>query len=485
MKKENVIIKDRISELPEFIIDKILLGLDSSKERVRVSVLSKRWCALTTSFPYMHFNFDEFVNGVYGTRYHRVARYLFYKYVEHSVSRFFRQQNLKSVHTFKLSTLFQDDKEVGIINKCLELILQKGVKVLDIDIAGNTQNLQTYCLPIGPSSSVSKLTSLKMSRIVLPLSLLNNDDVAAFKSLKVLPFNLVSLDPRVIERLIVSCRLLEVLTVEFCSGMKKFHVGRLQNLKKLWFRDNDGVEEIDIKAPNLSECHLFLNTWKGKGAPYMNLGSCQQLRTLHLAGSPFLTSKELSDFLSNSLKKSNFPFLENLSLCLRNRQDNPEVSSPLRKPVLDTKGTRSQPYELVHFQLELETIKELSVMDAVLFFCRPRSLSVVSNFYSINYKEQSRVVKNAYKCIISGREHQEHQQEHQVHTGIRIHWFDAECRLNSLPTFSDDQLRETITFIKEEAVQGMQMLRLFELRNPWVLMELVKLKNVMGRSVQH
>nr|GEZ41644.1 hypothetical protein [Tanacetum cinerariifolium] len=211
MKKENMIKKeDRISELPEFIIDYILLGLDSSKERVRVSVLSRRWRDLTNSFPYFHFNFDEFVKGLYGTRYHRVARDLFFKHVEHSVYRFCVWQNQKNVHTFKLCTLFQDDKEVAIINKCLELILQTGVKVLDIDIAGNTKNLQNFCLPIGPSSSVSSLTSLKMSRNVLPLSL-NGDDVAntAFKYLKVLHFNLVSLDPHVIEHLTVSCRLLE------------------------------------------------------------------------------------------------------------------------------------------------------------------------------------------------------------------------------------------------------------------------------------
>nr|GEU73535.1 hypothetical protein [Tanacetum cinerariifolium] len=104
-------------------------------------------------------------------------------------------------------------EEVRIINKCLELILQKGVKVLDIDIVGNTKNLQNFCLPIGSSSSVSSLTSLKISRNVLPLSL-NGDDVAAFKYLKVLHFNLVSLDPHVIEHLTVSCRLLKKMKLQ-------------------------------------------------------------------------------------------------------------------------------------------------------------------------------------------------------------------------------------------------------------------------------
>nr|GFC78376.1 hypothetical protein [Tanacetum cinerariifolium] len=46
------------------------------------------------------------------------------------------------------------------------------------------------------------------------------------------------------------------------------------------------------------------------------------------------------------------------------------------------------------------------------------------------------------------------QEEHQGHTSIRIEWFDAEFRSNSmLTTFSDNQLRETVSFIKEEVFQ--------------------------------
>ncbi|PWA81244.1 F-box domain, Leucine-rich repeat domain, L domain-like protein [Artemisia annua] len=427
--------EDRISELPEFIVDNILLRLDSSKDRVRVIALSKKWCALTASFPYLDFNFDEFRLGLYGTSYHDVAAYLFYKYVEHSVSRFCYQQILKNLHTFKLRTWFKDKKEVGIINKCLEFILEKGVKVLDIEIILST-NLQTnYRLPIGPSSSVSSLTSLKMSTKLLPFSL-TDDDVAAFKYLKVLHFNLVSLDPHVIEHLTVSCRLLEELTVEYCSGLKKFHVyGCLQNLNKLRFSGNVGVEEIDIKAPNLRECHLFVKHVEGKGAPSMNLGSCKLLRTLHLARSPFLTSKGLSDFVSN------FPFLENLSVCLDNRQASLETPVDFEQ----LKVTQSQPYELEHVELGLETIEDISVVDAVLLFCRPRSLSVVSNFYSIHIKEQGRVVKFIYDKLL--------QHEDEAHTRIQIEWSDAVASNSILTTFSDHQLRETVTLIKEEVVQ--------------------------------
>ncbi|PWA58165.1 F-box domain, Leucine-rich repeat domain, L domain-like protein [Artemisia annua] len=92
--------------------------------------------------------------------------------------------------------------------------------------------------------------------------------------------------------------------------------------KKLRFSDNneEGVESIDIEAPNLCECFLTVREWGG--ATSTTLGSCKQLRTLYLNGSFFLTSTEFYDFLSN------FPFLENLSLCIDNRHDSLAVSSP-------------------------------------------------------------------------------------------------------------------------------------------------------------
>ncbi|GKE86927.1 F-box domain containing protein [Tanacetum coccineum] len=108
---------------------------------------------------------------------------------------------------------------------------------------------------------MSTLTSLKISHsVVLPFSL----TVVNFKSLKKLWLHRVPLNPLVIKHLIDSCPLLEVLVVEWCNGLKKFYVqGRLQNLKILWFirKNVDGVESIDIEAPNLCECFLPIWRW--------------------------------------------------------------------------------------------------------------------------------------------------------------------------------------------------------------------------------
>ncbi|GKC73553.1 F-box domain containing protein, partial [Tanacetum coccineum] len=226
-----------------------------------------------------------------------------------------------SVHCSKMI------KKWTLLTNCLELILEKVLKVLDIDITVYA-HLQKYRLPIRPSSRVSSLTSLTMSQHVLPSTLMVDD--ANLNSLKVLRLNEVTLDPLVIKNLTASCPLLEKLIVENCYGLKKFSFyGQFQNLKKIRFIDNElnGVERIDIEAPNLYQCHVSMRPCEG--ATSMNLGSCKQLRTLHLDGSFFPTSIGFSEFLSN------FPFLENLSLCRVDECISLTVSSPsLRRFVL-------------------------------------------------------------------------------------------------------------------------------------------------------
>ncbi|GJV40279.1 F-box domain containing protein [Tanacetum coccineum] len=104
--------------------------------------------------------------------------------------------------------------ELKIIHECLDLILLKGVKALEIKITRSTYHLPDIL------TSASSLTSLKVSHCMLPSSLMVK--VANFKSLKVLQLNCVCLDPLVMKHLTASCPLLEELAVEYCYGFKKF-----------------------------------------------------------------------------------------------------------------------------------------------------------------------------------------------------------------------------------------------------------------------
>ncbi|GJX62021.1 F-box domain containing protein, partial [Tanacetum coccineum] len=138
----------------------------------------------------------------------------------------------------------------------------------------------------------------------LPSSLMVDD--VKFKSLKMLSLSRVPIDEDIIKRLTTSCPLLEELNVKDCYGFKTFCVYGVPNLKKLAFYYKHAVEIIDIEAPNLYACDLFLRDSEGRDAPCMNLSSCKELRTLHLRGYLFPISEGLGDLLSS------FPFLENL-----------------------------------------------------------------------------------------------------------------------------------------------------------------------------
>ncbi|GJW52875.1 F-box domain containing protein [Tanacetum coccineum] len=377
---ENIIIKedatDRISELPDGIIENILLRLDKPKERVQVSVLSKKWFALTASLPVLKFFFWDFVDEDWNSD-------NFYEYVKHTVSRFCRQQNVKIAHTFKLLTLAEDDTKLDIIDKCVELILLRGVKALDICIMKRrfSKCPPMYCLP-NILSSVSTLTSLKISDcVMLPSSLMVG--VVNFKSLNVLWLTRVPLNQQVIKLLSASCPLLEELVVECCYGLMKFCVyGRLQNLKTLRFIDynENGTETIDIKAPNLCEC--LLSVGQGRGATSVILDSSKQ----------------------RYLEKANkFKCLK-----LNNLFGMLSVNSELLK------GTQLPPYELEHLELKMPIRHMLPVLDGLLWCFRPRSLSLTSSFSWISDEERSHFLKCISERLI--------QQEDQGPTNIRIEW---------------------------------------------------------------
>ncbi|GKF49686.1 hypothetical protein Tco_0142937, partial [Tanacetum coccineum] len=79
----------------------------------------------------------------------------------------------------------------------------------------------------------------------------------------------------------------------------------------------------------------------------------------------------------------------------------------VRKASIDVKQIKliqSRPYELEHVELQTKTIKKLSVyvdvMDALLWCCRTRSLTLTLDFCSMDFEERSHLVKFAYEKLL-------------------------------------------------------------------------------------
>ncbi|PWA62640.1 F-box domain, Leucine-rich repeat domain, L domain-like protein [Artemisia annua] len=409
------------------------------KDWFGVSILSKTWFTLTASFPILDFNLDEFIRAFYApvTRYGRRSfqnsfyRYIavsgresFYDYIAYKTSRYCEQN--ESVHTFNLDTRIRDTREVEIIDRCLGLILMKGVKVLGITVYANSVcPLQKYRLP-DLLWSASSLTSLTISSCELPSSL--TVDAVKFKSLKVLQLCEVPLDEEVIKCLNASCPLLEELSVDNCSGFKRFCIYGLQNLERIWVSVL-GIEKIDIEAPNLRECHIILQDGEGNGkgredaSPSLNLDLCKKTNNVKFSlvsfpdteridiNTPNLLSFSYSDW-PHVFEKNSLP----LKACmdcyimadvdtlwfqkLRRFLDKTNTFKNLKLQIsMDStadsalKLIRSPPYQLEHVELDLfSTVNVAKAVEETLWCCRPRSLTLISDF-SHDFEEQSRVVK--------------------------------------------------------------------------------------------
>ncbi|GJV15140.1 F-box domain containing protein, partial [Tanacetum coccineum] len=511
---------DRISMLPDSIVHHILSYLlDDAKSRVRMSVLSKRWFALTTSFPILYFHLNMAWFRSFSRKYEfEYIKEKFYKYVAYTVSRFC-DQNI-SAHTLDISAEFLHLEEIEPFGRSLELLIEKGLQVLVIKIESLDPDLPMFRLP-KTVLSASSLTSLTLHQCELSSSLM--DDDVKFKSLRLLSFTELPIDDGVIEYLTKGAPLLEEIELSLCYGFKAFCIKRHHNLQKVEIYSSSGIERIDVDAPNLS--YFLLENHTGK-APSMSLDSCKKLTTFCYCGFPL---KRFNELLSN------FPFIENVSLNLSSPVDNLKLShnflrrlelqsdcnleeidlntpnlrlfeyydrycganapslywkhssmwkgcmkcvthdslwyQKLRKfleknsvfkvlklviclknliDVKELKLIQSTPYKLEHVEITnsvrtSELSFHVAAVDAVLWCCRPRSLTL--ELY--HYIDTSHVVKYTYEKLL--------QQEDEGQTAIKFvlftsyedkqHFSDLNSVLKSQQFF--DGRKSKITFIKE------------------------------------
>ncbi|GJT89211.1 putative ribonuclease H-like domain-containing protein [Tanacetum coccineum] len=270
---------DRISMLPDSIVHHILSYLrDDPKSRVRVSVLSKEWFALTASCPFLYFRRNP----------------SWYS----SPSRKYDNENI-------MDTFF----------------LEKGLQMMDIRLAYSPPNLRKFHLPT-TLLSASSLTSLRLHKCELPSSLMVG--VVKLKSLRLLTLSCLRLDEGVIEYLTKGCPFLEEICLAGCYGFKTFCVKRHQNLLKVEILCDRTflLERIDVEAPNLSYFLLMSN--KDKAGPSMFLDSCKKLTTFFYHGYPI---RRFNDFLSK------FQFLENVALDLSSHVNSLKFSNHSLKKI--------------------------------------------------------------------------------------------------------------------------------------------------------
>ncbi|GKC44050.1 hypothetical protein Tco_1061772 [Tanacetum coccineum] len=134
-----------------------------------------------------------------------------------------------------------------------------------------------------------------------------------------------------------------------------------------------------------------------------------------------------------------------LDIDLLNHQDqSADFSIDVEQPMV----TQSPTYGLNHIELNIRLLDNLSVyealVDAILWCCRPQSLTLISDFSAISFEERTRVVEFTYKKLL--------QQEAQGKTNIQFALSSYNPKMIfSLPESVPTTLQR-MTFIKEEGV---------------------------------
>ena len=280
-------IKDRISDLPLFILHKILSGLPR-KGAARTSVLSRRWHSVWNSFPFLYFDhtLDDDVDDVDG----------FVDLVDKSLQRFVRSNLL--IQRFDLNFYFGHDTDLlSRVDQWVESVMDNGVRHFVLSVASASEQdgqgftLLDYVLP--EKTFVPKKIDGCSSR---------------FYSLGGLSLTHIRISESIIRDIIHYCPNIESFSLALFSGLKTLEISKLGKLQVLRVSARRGLREllsVSVDAPNLK--FFKYSSYEPNLPCKISLTSCHDLQDLSL------NDCAITDDLFHS-HLSGFPRLEALTM---------------------------------------------------------------------------------------------------------------------------------------------------------------------------
>ncbi|KAL6140702.1 hypothetical protein ACLB2K_058998 [Fragaria x ananassa] len=287
---------DRISNLPEPLMEKILFALPS-KDSIRMSFSSKQWQSLWysrwNSIPITSIDFENW--SFTGKR---RPRNKFVALVDDSLRRNLPEhEDQKKIVEFRLAivTLSRKMKDSDVVDRWTKMVTRNYVRVLRllIDFAPKIR----YEFP---------LLLLMLELELMHCSLDGKafiEEHTVFVRLKTLILNHVYFNEVAVGELLIKCPLLETLELYFCGNIKHVELCDFPNLKKveLW---NANSFTYKIDSPYLESLLYFED-----GKPMdIEAVSCNNLRKLDVVAH----GSTLTDQYINKEVCSKFSFLGDL-----------------------------------------------------------------------------------------------------------------------------------------------------------------------------
>ncbi|KAK0601846.1 hypothetical protein LWI29_028014 [Acer saccharum] len=384
--EDQIVVMDRISELPDVIIHHIMSYL-STLEATQTCVLSKRWNHLQTSFPILDFDLIYFEEKDLETRRKKRKIYninKFIQFVDASLLPFCEAK--VSMQKFRLSMKVYDAERVAShLEKWIELAVANEVKELDLNV--ETIGDRRYSPP-ETIFSAEFVTTLKLGGCNLEQS---SAYTIRFHFLKKLVLNAVHIDEQAFQKFISECPLLEDLFLSLCWHCKCISVSHAPKLKILTvnaspssnFCDDNlfgEVESIEIVVPSLQQCTLidFHRSF------VIDMVGCADLKYFNLTSVKILVQK-----LHNLISK--LPLLEKLILkdCVLERvslssnrlKELQIICCPRFKGCLEKfkNFSLSLPREVGNLTIEVLALPPsdyAALLDCLLCICYPKILSI-------------------------------------------------------------------------------------------------------------
>ncbi|KAF9625217.1 hypothetical protein IFM89_020803 [Coptis chinensis] len=240
---------DRISELPDGILESILSSLPM-KVALRSSVLSKRWRNLW-KYLWIHATTLDFGK--------EFAKAQTQEQFVNTVNQYLQLHSGNKIEKFLLH-FYPGEHYKANVEKWIEFAILRGVEELDLIFCQATEKytlveIGEYKVEIDLLAILfgyDSLVHLRTSHIELNLPI----DFTGFSSLQTLCLSQVSITDDTLESIVSKCPLLTNLYLRYCNNLGSIKVaGPNLQLKTLSVILTDAYE-VDIFAPNLKSVHF-------------------------------------------------------------------------------------------------------------------------------------------------------------------------------------------------------------------------------------
>ncbi|KAK4732754.1 hypothetical protein R3W88_025742 [Solanum pinnatisectum] len=201
--------------LPECLIQKVLC-LFSVKEAAKMSILSKTWLHAWSTLSTLKFTFDYHKGNM------RMVDDIMERYKDGKIP----------IEKFELSNSFFNSEVRHLIDKCLDIALQNGVK----DLVFGAYRFPLYHMPVFKILAAKSLRELVLNECDLMHHVSLSSGVMKCKSLRNLSLNEVNLDENMLQPLLNSCPLIVTFNFKYCSGLEKIELLNLRKIKSVSIR---------------------------------------------------------------------------------------------------------------------------------------------------------------------------------------------------------------------------------------------------------